>query len=1524
MPAFTLPTNLASVEGFIGAMYGYAIGSATMTQVNADIVSYGGLNNTLNAYYTAGFGSQTTASVAASIVANLGIVAGQNGLAAADVTQATLYVTGVLNATAANARGAAVLGIVNLFNGLAGTTGTLANFSNAATAWTNNQASAVQYAGSNTTDSTLTAAVTTVAQANAANAAAAAAALAAGKTFSLTTGTDVLVGSGSTLTSLNNFSGTGNASTATFTAGDSITGGGAGTNNVLTVSDAATSTGGTWTPTSLPATISGIQTANFTSGNNGITANTSSTNTAITGLTSLTQLNVTDVGASSITAAPTTSVSLNASSVGTSNTSISGGLNISATLSGVTNSAGGTTGTISMGSSTTAGTNTLTSAISASTNQSSTGGAISMTGGTVQSVTQTVANGSSVTSLTTAVAPFVNTAGPITVTGTSSTTSVTVVDPTPVAPTVTVTVPSLAAGSTYTITTSTGNTYAVTYTNSVASNAGTTNAGTVSASQVAAALAGSTAVPGLTVATTGTPSAAWTVGAVSGSTVVLTAVISGGVVPLTPTVSGGTMSGTGGALSNNITINDVNQVSTVLPSTITSVSLSGLNGGGTYSINTNALANTGSGGLTLNNVTGTTTVTLTNNLTTQATGAGTLAVSLNNDTGTLTFSDANNELTGLAITAGALPAAGSANSFNGSFIKVTSISVAGNSAVNLGSVTGDTVLASVTQSGNAGLVVGTTTANPLSALKTITSSSSGNTVAYLGTTNVTFSSTGSGNVSVGIAGPRTSSVTVGTGASNELIWTSTSSVPSALLGSGGTISGFNQFAIGPNAAAGSYNMANLVQTSGSFTSLAVQTAGTAVSSNYTFTNVTPGTTLNLDPLLTGTITYTTTGTTGSSNSATVNMGLSSTNTRVSLGLVSATSTVTTAYGTLAFNDASTSPNQTNGVGTVNIATNSTAAGQVYTATNFNDVGLTTLNISGTAGFVAANIANTTTSTLTINDTHSGTGITSFGTITNANLTSLTLSGTGTMGATTTATGTGASNITAVIGTLALTSSPTLTLTNNSTTGTSVFTVGTITDTALSSLTFAGSRNSIVNSYITDQASSLTISNNGTSTTASTVGTLTDTSLQTLSFGGVAPITVTTLSPTTTANGTLTLIDSDTGAVTVSNLLSTTLQNETIINNGTAAFTVGPNNYSPNLATLSLIGPVAYSQAGVSLAATTSGSNFTLGTALTSTSTLVTGAGIYNSSGLFLGTVAGGGTAGQPITSGTSITNTAASYYSSALATSTITFAGNDTTLSGTSAVSAASDNSTISLWLGQNNNNLTITLGNGATDRIVDDGTGQLTATFGTGAGDIVNPPSGASTITFGSHTSTDYVNLVNVSTTPNLLTLKGFNLSSSTSTFGDVLNLSLGGFGVNSTNNATTVLYQGNGSATGVVVTDGSSLIGTSPTIAAFPTVSGTLPAGQIYSLGSTVYNASSLVSFLNTTNVAIANGGSTSVSVEIPLLVTFGDGVHLELLRLPSNVSSTLNNVQASGVFDMVDFVGSTMSSVPSAMANSFAFIA
>lgn len=132
-----LPTNATSVQAFAGALYGLQVGTATMAQVNNDITSFGGLNNALNAYYGASFGSTATATVAANLVANIGI-------SAANSAAAVSYVTGVLNATAANARGAAVMNILNTLASLTAD----ATYGADATAWNTKLANSVAYTGS--------------------------------------------------------------------------------------------------------------------------------------------------------------------------------------------------------------------------------------------------------------------------------------------------------------------------------------------------------------------------------------------------------------------------------------------------------------------------------------------------------------------------------------------------------------------------------------------------------------------------------------------------------------------------------------------------------------------------------------------------------------------------------------------------------------------------------------------------------------------------------------------------------------------------------------------------------------------------------------------------------------------------------------------------------------------------------------------------------------------------------------------------------------------------------------------------------------------------------------------------------------------------------------------------------------------------------------------------------------------------------------------------------------------------------
>lgn len=130
------PTNASQVQAFAGALYGVQVGSATMAQVNADILANGSLTKTLNGYFSASFGGLPTSTVAASVATNL-------GLTGTALSTGTSYITAQLNAAAADARGSVISNIINLFSNLTAD----ATFGAAATAWNTKVAGAVAYTG---------------------------------------------------------------------------------------------------------------------------------------------------------------------------------------------------------------------------------------------------------------------------------------------------------------------------------------------------------------------------------------------------------------------------------------------------------------------------------------------------------------------------------------------------------------------------------------------------------------------------------------------------------------------------------------------------------------------------------------------------------------------------------------------------------------------------------------------------------------------------------------------------------------------------------------------------------------------------------------------------------------------------------------------------------------------------------------------------------------------------------------------------------------------------------------------------------------------------------------------------------------------------------------------------------------------------------------------------------------------------------------------------------------------------------
>ena len=376
-----IPTTAAQIAEFADALYGVEIGNSTYTFVNNDVTLLGGLNNTLNSFYTYSFGSQTTATVAATVVNNVGIIAGKYGLAAADVTAATTYVQSLLDAAQPGQRGAVINSILNGFATLS--TGVYAQ---AAAAWQGTVSVITGYMGvsTNTTDLPLTPGVPLVQT----------------TTYNLTTGMDNIAPAGNATINgvLNAAAATVNQST--FTGLDKIAA--TGTGNVFNINDVA---GGQSLPGGV--SVSGVQTVNLASAGTTVADSFSS-------WTGLTTLNVTEIGgAAGITAAATTAVTLTDSGAATAGITVNGGAAVTITASGVTGA-----GSINVGTSAAtgaAGAISITENVKASAT-TATVDAINTYGGTTVTINENLAGATNNTI----------TSGVVTVNGGSATTTVTV------------------------------------------------------------------------------------------------------------------------------------------------------------------------------------------------------------------------------------------------------------------------------------------------------------------------------------------------------------------------------------------------------------------------------------------------------------------------------------------------------------------------------------------------------------------------------------------------------------------------------------------------------------------------------------------------------------------------------------------------------------------------------------------------------------------------------------------------------------------------------------------------------------------------------------------------------------------------------------------------------------------------------------------------------------------------------------------------------------------------------------------
>ena len=235
--AVIIPTNAVEIARFANGLFGLQLGFATSNQVAGDVSAYGGLNAAFNNYYTLAYGSATTASVAAAMAANLGITAA-NGVAAADITNATAYITAQLNAAPASARGAVVKSVLDMWASIDSDPVNGPKYTKAAATWNNQISAAVAYGGAINPDITVSAAALTVNQ---------------GSTVALTTGIDTLTGTANNDTFTASYDG---GTTSTYGAADSINGnGGSDVLNINATADAVKT---------LPAALTtGIQTINI-------------------------------------------------------------------------------------------------------------------------------------------------------------------------------------------------------------------------------------------------------------------------------------------------------------------------------------------------------------------------------------------------------------------------------------------------------------------------------------------------------------------------------------------------------------------------------------------------------------------------------------------------------------------------------------------------------------------------------------------------------------------------------------------------------------------------------------------------------------------------------------------------------------------------------------------------------------------------------------------------------------------------------------------------------------------------------------------------------------------------------------------------------------------------------------------------------------------------------------------------------------------------------------------------------------
>ena len=1029
--AVIIPTNAVEIARFANGLFGLQLGFATSNQVANDVSAYGGLNAAFNNYYTLAYGSATTASVAAAMTANLGITAA-NGVASADITNATAYITAQLNAAPASARGAVVKSVLDIWSNIASDPVNGAKYGTAATAWNTTISAAVTYAGAINPDIIVSAAA-------AANAAAAA----AGIVQALTTNVDTF--SANTFNAILSTT----AGVSTLTTLDSLTG--AGTNNTLNITDL---TGGSTVPSVF--TLSNVQNVNYISA--GTVGTLDLTQTGISGVTNLT---VSQIGGDTSIIGSTAAVTVNDAKLAAATVTVDGGSGITITANGVT------TGSIAAGQ-TTALKGAVTATSSGAETAATPMGTIQVKGGTSIVVTENeTAAAATAASLASSGTAFDVTGGAITVTGTTDTTSVTVNQSN------TATKKSYAAG-----------TSAVGYASAVTAAPGTTGVAANAGTDYAAASAYKQGVVNGAVTINDVNSAiATTLGTIT--TVSLNGFGTASAINAnalkTLNLSGTAIAGTTLTITDNLTAHSIaNGGTTLALNTNTFSSTSYISDATVSTLN---LTNTGTSAIGGTQAAATATsaalatgATKTTNLSTAAGKLGATVTAAADMTAVkaLTLTAAQSGLITLAqkvaIDAAANPtaaaavivaattgaytianAAAAADSSTGTlktadtlagttiigkgFVDagLTTINLSGSGSITLPlNATNDAALAALNISGSVGYSDGgdgsatTYTLASFGSALTITDTSTGAFTATLDdTTQSLNASSATGVVTVYLAGDATKTITAGSGTTDELVLTATGAGSYTLAKTGTKVTGFEVLGIRGSVNNGTIDLANF---STGFNALDVISTGTV-----TVNNLAQNSPITFQANTSLTVNYA--DASGATDSVKVTIG-------------STTNSTAKTIGTLALADANA-----NGIGTLSIVSNNTTQSSGYNQlganviTTLTDANLATLNISGTGGLTITNALTTNAGALTINNTSTNTSYNSAVSAAPASLTfdtGITDNGLGSI----TFAGTGSTSIE----TLSDTTSASLTLTNS---GTGNVTIGTFTDDALKTLNISG-------------------------------------------------------------------------------------------------------------------------------------------------------------------------------------------------------------------------------------------------------------------------------------------------------------------------------------------------------------------------------------------------------------------------------------------------------------------------------------